>query len=330
MPLPVIVQGLGPIGRRILEGAAKDPRLQLVGAVDIHPSLAGRPLTEVSPISPPDLEVRRALSDVHAPEGAVVLQAIGSWLPDVAPQLESALHEGYDVVSTCEEMVWPWERHPSLAKHLHGVALAGRRRLVGTGVNPGFLMDQLPVFLTAATHEVRSVAVERVIDPRARRLQFQQKMGLETSLEEFHRRQATGRFGHVGLRESGQLLAAGLGWEITDWDERIEPVQPDPRGPVLGLIHTLRGEDRETRSIDLRLVAHTGITQSYDLIRVDGTPPLRLRFEGGVFGDDATAAAVLRTARVLPSARLGFITVLDLPLRHWKAPSALNGNNGPT
>lgn len=316
-PQPVVIQGLGPIGRSILEGATRDAQLEVVGAVDIHPSLVGKPLHELAPQAKPGLRVAEYLDEVDAPPDTVVLQATGSWLPDVFAQLVDAIDEGLHVVSTCEELVWPWSRHPDLSRRLDEAARTAGSRIVGTGVNPGFLMDQLPVFLTAASHGVKAVSIERVIDPRARRLPFQRKIGLDITREEYEERHATGRFGHVGLEESGQLLAAGLGWRIRRWEETLQPVQPDPQGRVLGLIQTLHGEDDDGRSIDLRFVVHGGVTESYDVIDLQGTPPLRLRFEGGVFGDDATAAAVLRAARLVRSAPAGLISVLDLPLRPW-------------
>ena len=122
----------------------------------------------------------------------------------------------------------------------------------------------------------------------------------------------------MGLRESACLVARGLGWEIAEWRETIEPVQRDTGSPVLGMIHTLSGAAADGRTIDLRFEVHGDIAHGYDAIEIDGTPPLRLRFDGGVFGDDATVAAVLRAARALPSAPRGLITVLDLPLRARK------------
>ena len=127
--------------------------------------------------------------------------------------------------------------------------------------------------------------------------------------------------GHVGLEESGRLLAAGLGWEIDAWESDLVAVQPDPAGPVLGTRQTLRAVTADGRRVDLRFEAQAGVTEPYDEIVIEGVPPLRMRFEGGVAGDDATVASVLRCARVIPAAPRGLVTVLDLPLRA-PAPAA--------
>ena len=182
-------------------------------------------------------------------------------------------------------------------------------------------MDRLPVFLASASHSIRSVRVERVQDPTPRRLPFQRKVGVGLTRAEFDTKAASGAFGHVGLEESGRLIAAGLGWRIDAWSRDLHAVQPDPEGPVLGLLETLSGSTADGRTLSLHFEAQTGVLESYDAVTIEGTPPLRARFVGGVLGDAATAAAVLRAAQVVASARRGLVTVLDLPLRRWAAPA---------
>jgi 4-hydroxy-tetrahydrodipicolinate reductase len=162
---------------------------------------------------------------------------------------------------------------------------------------------------------VRSVSVSRRQDPRRRRIPFQRKVGMNIPRAEYDERFRSGSFGHVGLAESGHMIAAGLGWEIASWSHRAEPVQPDPNGLVLGTLEVRSGATVDGKSIRLHFEAHGGVEEDVDEIVIDGKPPLHLRFVGGVSGDDGTAAAVLRAAKVMPSAPRGLVTVLDLPLR---------------
>lgn len=321
-PLPVLVQGLGPMGLKILHAAQADPDFDVVAAVDVAEPLAGRDLVDVAPGAPPGITIQPTLQQARNAAAAtanlrdaIVLHATGSYLKAVAPQLEDALQLGLHVVSTCEELSYPFVRHPNRSRELEGLARAAGRTIVGTGVNPGFVMDQLVVTLRAASHAIRAVTVRRVQDPRPRRLPFQRKVGLGLSRHDYDALAASGKFGHVGLEESGWLVAAGLGWDIDGWTTTLEPVQPDPQGPVLGTLQRLQGATADGRTVLLHFEAHSGVEASFDEIEIDGTPPLKLRFVGGVFGDDATAAAVLRAARVIPSAARGLLTVLDLPLR---------------
>ncbi|TNF38097.1 MAG: dihydrodipicolinate reductase [Deltaproteobacteria bacterium] len=314
--LPVIVQGLGPMGLRVLAGAIAAPALAVVGAVDCDQRIAGRTLGSLIPGAGPTVVARDLpTAAANAPPGTVVLQGIGSFLAQVAPAIEEAVDLGLSVVSTCEELAWPFARHPALSEALDARARAAGVTVVGTGVNPGFLMDRLVVTLRAAVHAVRAIRVERVQDPRPRRVPFQRKVGMGLSREEWDAAAARPGFGHAGLEESARIVAAGFGWDIPRFEETLEPFQADPAGPVLGVVQEVRGETADGRRLSLHFAAHSGVSASYDRIAIDGMPPITMRFEGGVFGDDATVSAVLAAAQVMPHTRRGLVTVLDLPLR---------------
>lgn len=316
-PLPVIVQGLGPIGRLIAEAALADPFIEVVGAVEIRPELAGRPLSDFVD-GAPGVTVRPTLAEAVADSqsaGAIVLHCTGSYLDRVAPQIEEALRQGLHVVSTCEELTFAEARHAEIAATLDRLARGAERTVVATGVNPGFLMDALPASLASISHSIRSVVVRRVQDPSRRRTPFQQKVGMDLSPGEWEERRAAGGFGHVGLMESARLLAAALGWTLIDWQHEMVPCRAERQDLVTGTLETLEGSTSDGRTVRLHFEANAAVAEEYDEIVVDGTPPLTLRFEGGVFGDDATVAAVLRAARVIPNTRRGLATVLDLPLR---------------
>ena len=311
-PLPVIVQGLGPIGVLIVETALSDPALEVVGAVEINPDMVGRPLSDLVEGAPdaavePTVEAARAAS---TSDDGILIHCTGSYLDRVAPQLEEAVRQGLHVVSTCEELTFPDERHPEVAARLDELAKAAGRTVVATGVNPGFLMDALPASLTSISHGIRSVEVRRVQDPSRRRVPFQQKVGMGLSTAQWEERRDAGGFGHVGLVESARIATT-----VAIAQPDMVPCRLDGQDAVLGTLETLRGTTSDGRFVDLHFEANAGVDEEYDQIVVDGTPPLKLRFEGGVFGDHATAAAVMRAARVVPNTRRGLVTVLDLPLR---------------
>lgn len=317
-PLPVIIQGLGPIGLRLAAAAVADPFLDLAGVVEIRPEMVGEPLRVFVPGAHPDLVIRQSVSQARVDaqaEGGILLQCTGSYLGQVSSQIEEALRQGLHVVSTCEELAFAQHRHPEIAAGLDLLARRAERTVVGTGVNPGFLMDALPASMSAISHSIRRVRVERVQNPRRRREPFQRKVGLGITREEWEARRSEGGFGHVGLAESARLLAYALGWKLIDWQHGMDPIQPDPLEPVQGTLETLRGSTYEGHLVELHFEANGAARQEYDQIEVEGTPPLKLRFEGGVFGDDATVASILRAARVVPHTRRGLATVLDLPLR---------------
>ena len=317
-PLPVIVQGLGPIGLRIAAAALNDPFLELVGAVEINPDLVGRPLSELVDGASDEIVIRQSLAQARVDalaDGGILLHCTGSYLSQVSGQLEEALRQELHVVSTCEELAFAQVAHPEIAAGLDVLARRADRTVVGTGVNPGFLMDALPASMSSISHSIRAIHVKRVQNPSRRRVPFQQKVGMGLTRAEWEAKRDAGGFGHVGLIESARLLAYPLGWKLVDIRHDMRPCEVDGSDTVAGTLETLSGSTYDGHELSLHFEANASVEEEYDEIVVDGTPPLRLRFEGGVFGDDATAAAVLRAARVIPHTRRGLATVLDLPLR---------------
>ncbi|MEX1253386.1 MAG: dihydrodipicolinate reductase [Dehalococcoidia bacterium] len=308
--------GLGAIGAGIGRVAAQRDDIELAGAVDSAPDKAGRPLYDVLGVEPPpgapnpaiDPDAEAALASVR-PE--IVLHATGSYLPDVLPQLIACARAGGNVVSTCEELSFPWRRHPELAKQLDAEAKAGGATLLGTGINPGFLMDTLAVVLSGACQRVERVRLARIVDVSKRRDQLQRKVGVGLAPEEFAERVASGRFGHVGLKESCWLLAEGLGWRLDSLDETIEPVMGE--GRALGIRQVARGTLGGRTVIEALVEMSTATERPRDEIEIEGTPPVRMTIEGGVQGDSATGAIIVNAVPRVIAHAPGLITMLDLP-----------------
>jgi len=336
--------GVGPLGRCMVR-AATSRGVRVVGAVDPDPDLAGRDLGDLcdvradrrSLLGPATDEPRgrvavvRALAELplevrEAADLAVVTTF--SDLARVAPQIDQLLSMGLPVVTTCEELSYPWVTHCDEATVLDAVCRRHGVACLGTGVNPGFLMDFLPAVHTGLCREVRRVTVRRIQDAASRRRSFQDKIGAGLSLEEARRLIEEGVIRHVGLRESALLLAAACGWSLQRLDESIAPVVAESsvagssreveRGAVAGVEQWARGYldrgDGEEEVVALQFRAAVGQPEPRDEIVVEGTPPIRTRIEGGVDGDAATCAVVLNVAPLVAVAEPGLHTMLDLPI----------------
>ena len=316
--LRVIQMGLGPIGRAIAEQARRHPGLELVGAVDTDPAIVGRDLGGISISADAVALVRQVRPDL-------VLHATGSFLDDVAAQLRDLLREGTSVLSTCEELAYPYYRHPRLTRELDREARAGGTVLLGCGVNPGFVMDKLVATLLAGCVSVESVRVRRVVDAATRREPFQRKIGAGLSREAFEQRLAGGRMGHIGLAESAHMLADLLGLprdrEIEQslrpvvLDEPVESafIRVEP-GQVAGIDQTLRVLAGGTTRVRMELQMYLGAERPHDAVSVTGNPPLEMEIPSGVAGDIGTAAVTANCAPAVPGLTPGLRTVLDLPL----------------
>ncbi len=318
--------GCGPIGRSIVRLAAQRPEFTVLGGIDVDPAVVGRDLGEVAGLGGRlGVTVRGdAAAALRELRPAVVFHATGSQVAAVFDQLAAIAAAGANVVSTCEELAFPGGRDPEAAARLQELARRHRVSILGTGVNPGFLMDTWPLFMSAVCAEVRAVRVTRVQDAAARRGPFQRKIGVGMSPREFAAAVAGGGFGHVGLEQSAALLAAGFGWKLDDFSESIEPVLLDravssahaavPVGRVAGLKQSAVGSCAGRPVVELEFQAYVGAPSSHDSVAITGTPDLEATIPGGTPGDTATAAIVVNSAPALVAAAPGLYAMKDLPI----------------
>lgn len=329
-PIRVVQYGLGPIGRdtaRTVVDKEQFNAMTLVGAVDIDPDKVGRDVADMIGDEVSDTGVivsddaEAVLADTR-PD--VVLHTTTSFLEDVTDQLVQCATAGAHVVSSTEELSFPFERAPETANRLDAMAREEEVVIVGTGVNPGYAMDTLPLMATGVCADVQAVQVERVVNAAERREPLQDKIGAGLSVDAFEERKASGTFGHIGLRESLLLVADKLSWSLDRIEETLEPVHASApvdtgyrhveEGAVAGIRHSAQGFIGEDPKLELVLKMYVGAETSYDVIQVDGTPPIDLRFEGGIFGDTATVAMLVNTAPLAMGARPGLCTMADLPV----------------
>jgi 4-hydroxy-tetrahydrodipicolinate reductase len=325
-PVQVAHVGLGAIGREVVRLVLRRDDLRLVAAYDIDPQLAGTTIGSVlgehTTTDEAQVTVVESLSDAPRTNGLVVTHTTSSALARCLPDLLAAVEAGAHVVSSCEELSYPWVQAPEAAARLDGAARAAGVAVVGTGVNPGFAMDYLPVVLSGAAKRVDSVRVLRVQDAGVRRQPLQAKVGAGITREEFDRRVAAGAMGHVGLTESAQAVAAALGWDAAGTTETIEPIVADaPTPSALGTIEPgqvagidqvavvrVDGADR----VHLHLRMAVGIGPSQDDIWLDGEPDLHLTVPDGLHGDLATAAALVNTIGSIRRAEPGLRVMSEL------------------
>lgn len=307
----VISFGLGPIGVGIAEVALEHGH-QIVGAVDIDPAKAGRPLsTQVHGAG--EVTVERSIDPLLNTGADVILHSTQSHMDQVMPQLVPLLDAGLNVISTCEELAFPWHHHPKEAALLDRLARDRSARIVGVGVNPGFVMDALPVALTAPMRAVERIAVERVVDASLRRVPLQRKIGVGMTVEAFRRGVQEGTVGHVGLPQSVAMIAAALRWPLEGIEESIEP-EVDARRKVRGLHQICRGRSGGRDVITLDLTMAAGVERPRDVIRIDGTPPITMEIAGGIHGDVATWSIAVNAIPRLLAARPGLLIATQLSL----------------
>lgn len=321
----VVLYGVGAIGSRIARFLLKKEGVEIVGAIDIAKDKVGKDLGEVLGVgkrlgvvvsNDPDSVFCKACADI-------VVHATSSYLKDVYPQIAPLARYGVNVVSTCEELSYPYVSAPELAKKLDALGIKYGVTFLGTGINPGFLMDTLVITLTGVCQRVNKIKVERVMNAATRRVPFQKKIGAGLTEKEFKRKiRAKAITGHVGLEQSIGMIADALKWKLDRI--KVDPVEPViaeksvaseaikvKRGQVAGLrqcAHGFVGGER----ITLEFQAYIGAEEEYDAVTIDGVPPIRQKISPCVHGDLATIAVVVNSIPKVINAPPGLITMKDL------------------
>lgn len=316
----VIQYGAGAIGREIAT-LLLERGYDVLGAIDQADDLMGRDLGELLGGHALDVPIDGDFERVLARTADVVTHSTRSRLDEIAPDIRHVLAAGSNLISTCEELAYPAYRHPDLAEEIHDSALKHGVTVLGTGVNPGFVMDYWPLAMSSVCRRIDAIRVERSVDARQRRYPLQKKIGAGLTPEAFRTTVGAGG-GHVGLAESVALLAAGLRIELDGIRETIEPVVADApveseflqveSGQVLGLHQEAHGTIQDEAVITLDLTMALGAS-NHDRVVIQGEPPLDVSVSNGVHGDVATASiAVNMIPRVL-EAPPGLVTMKDLP-----------------
>jgi 4-hydroxy-tetrahydrodipicolinate reductase len=307
------------------------PGLSLVGAVDYEPGLAGRPLSEVlGSGAPGEIEVSSSLEEACAQarsrglRPAVVLHCTGSRFGEEYENIETCLEEGLHVVSSCEELAAPELRWPKLAAELNSLARARDLTVLATGVNPGFVMDRLPLVASSMCSCLEEIEVRRVVEASTRRVQLQKKIGVGMAPEAFEEASRAGNLGHVGLVESLAAISRALGRRLTleDVEERLEPVLargpgssalgPIEPGQVVGIYQTASTRPHITPCIRLELIMAIGVEEAQDVVTIRGQPSFSLTIPGGLEGDSATCAALVNAIAYVSIAPRGIVTPAEL------------------
>src|SRR5574341_99444 len=288
----VIQYGLGPIGSAVARHVVEREGLELVGGVDIDPAKAGRDLGEVIGLGRPlgfavAANLKAALSRAQAD---VLMHTTSSYFDLFKEQIVEILGAGLDIVSTAEELAFPWLAHPQDGAAIDAAAKRAGKTVLGTGINPGFLMDSLPLCLTALCQRVDRIDIARTQNASLRRGPFQAKIGSGMTVKEFHTKMDAGRMGHVGLPESMQMVFHTLGIKLARYESAVEPVVADKRvktdffdvepGRVKGLKQVARGFTEVGEFMTLTFIAALDMEKEADTIKITDKPNLEVKFNG--------------------------------------------------
>jgi len=321
--------GLGPIGAAVARQIVSRKGFQIVGAVDIDRAKVGLDLSEVIGLDK-KLRIRitnDAAGAIKSGKPDVAVLCTSSSLKQIMSQIEGVLKKKVAIVSTTEELSYPVGKNRALAKKIDALARKAKVAVIGTGVNPGFAMDALPITLTGICERVDSIRVDRIQDARTRRLPFQQKIGSGLNAEQFAAKVKDGSVRHVGLAESVTMIADAMGWKLDKVTDDIRPkiadkgveselIAVDP-GYVCGIIQDGIGYVKGKPAITLHMEAYLGAPESYDAVTIEGNPRVTSKVIGGLHGDVATASITVNSIPKVLRVTPGLRTMADMPIPSW-------------
>jgi 4-hydroxy-tetrahydrodipicolinate reductase len=323
-----MLYGVGAVGSLLAKFLLEKEGIKIIGAVDNAKDKVGKDLSEVIGTQKRlGITISRNVDEALSGRKAdIAIHATSSFLKDTYPQIASIVEHGVRVVSTCEELTYPYFKEPKLAKKLDALAKKHNATVLGTGINPGFLMDTLVITLTAVCQKIDKITATRVMDAGKRRQPFQKKIGAGLTAKEFRAKIENGEItGHVGLEQSIAMIANAIEWKLDKIT--VEPVEPVvakkvvasnyikvKAGDVAGLRQKAWGLMENREAIVLDFQAYLGAEEEYDAIRIEGIPNVNQKIQPCVHGDVGTVAMVINSIPKVLQAPAGLLTMKDLPV----------------
>ncbi|MEZ4705538.1 MAG: hypothetical protein R3A11_10185 [Bdellovibrionota bacterium] len=330
--IKVLQVGMGPLGVAIAKQIQKRSNVVTVGAIDIRSDLQGKTLfdldqeLESSVVIEADAQQcqKRVKADV------IVLTTVSD-MERIFSQIESLAPLGMDIVSTCEELSYPWKADALLASKIDAVAKEFGIKVLGTGINPGFLMDALPLTVSSVCQRIDHVTVTRVQNASHRRLPFQQKIGAGLDVSTFEQKVKSKEIRHVGLAQSIEMIAQRFGWSLDKVSDEVTPVVATQdcgskeirvrKGQAQGVRQIGQGFVGSTEKIRMEFLAVVDASEeSYDEVSIQGDLMIQSRIQGGVQGDQGTCSVILNSIpSLLACESAGLKTMIDIPLVSFRS-----------
>ena len=335
----VIMWGIGEMGKGMVEMLLDKKGVEIVGVVGRTYRL-GKSMYDYLDVERGDREdiIIKEYDELIKEKAAdVVIISTDSFTKDNFDKIKLCLENKINVISTAEEMSYPYAQEPELAKEMDRIAKENGVTVLGTGINPGLIMDLLVVTLTGACIDVESIKAERVnnLSPFGPAVMNGQGVGI--TVDEFNRRVKENTLdGHVGFPESITMVADALGWELSDEIElsrepivssvyRKAPNAEVQAGDVAGC--NMKGFGKVDGQLKIEMVHPQQVEPQLeggstgDYITIKGTPNINMSITPEVPGGIGTIAMCVNMIPQVINSRPGLKTMIDLPV-----PRAIMGD----
>lgn len=336
--IKIAIWGFGAMGAGMANMLSKKTGVDIAAVCDLHPNRVGKSVGEVLGINMwndvvIENNIEKAIGDKKID---LCLLATDSFTKGAFPKIKAILEKGINVITTAEEMAYPKAQEPKLAKELDSIAKANGVTVLGTGINPGMIMDLLVVFLTGCMEDVTHIEAKRVnsLSPFGETVMEEQGVGI--TVEEFNNRvQKNELSGHVGFSESINMIADAIGWKVDKFQQQMKPIltnidRKSPygfavAGSLAGINMTGQGYVEGEVKIDMihpqQIEPELEGTHTGDYITLKGSPQINMTIKPEVDGGIGTIAMCVNMIPHVINANPGLKTMIDLPV-----PRAIMGD----
>ncbi len=331
--IKVVIWGFGAMGFGMAKMILKKKGFEIVGVCDVYEGFVGKSIFELLTIENPYEKAVKVKNDIDEilqnNKVDIVLLATDSYTANAYPKIKKIVEYGVNVISTAEEMAYPKANEPELSKKMNELAIKHNVTILGTGVNPGMMMDLLAICISGVVEDIESFEISRInsLSPFGKTVMEEQGVGL--TLKDFNEKMSKDEIaGHVGFKESAYMLADAMGLAVKDFSQSMKPIitnvdRKSPhgfakKGDVCGV--EMSSEVILENGIKIKLYHPQQIepemvgVKTGDYIKINGKPGINLANAPEVEGGIGTIAICVNMIPHVLNAKAGLVTMIDLPV----------------
>ncbi|MDI6601065.1 MAG: 2,4-diaminopentanoate dehydrogenase [Thermoanaerobacteraceae bacterium] len=326
----VIIWGLGAMGTGMARMILNKKGFRIVGAIEARPERSGKDIGDVLELNKKTgIIVSNDADEVLRRDADIVLLATSSFTREVYPQIRKIIESGKNVITTAEEMAYPWYGESEIAAEIDRLAREGMVTVLGTGINPGFVLDTLIIALSGVCMDIKKITARRVNDLSPFGSTVMKTQGVGTTVAEFNKGLEDGSIvGHIGFNESITMISEALGLGIDEISQTREPiisntyretqyVKVEP-GQVAGCRHIgigyRKGEPVIVLEHPQQIHPELENVDTGDYINIEGTPNINLAIKPEIPGGIGTMAMAVNMIPHVINAGPGLVSMKDLPV----------------
>lgn len=314
-PIKVVQFGFGSLGKEIFRTIHSNKKFRIVGVIDSDKNMIGKDAGMLAKNTTARLKIVSTIDEIKL-KPHIILHATSSQIDKAYPQFCEIAKKHTSIISTCEELVYPYGKNKKIAKKIDQLAKRNTIQILGIGVNPGFLMDSFVLALTSLCNKIQRIKVRRIVNLSKRRKALQRKMCVGLNHNEFSQNKGVG---HIGLKESAHMICDSLK-VAAKIESAIKPIITKTTlhsnvvtiksGQIIGIKHRLSGKIKNTEFLKMSLDMYMN-AKEYDEVIINGTPPIHVSTDG-IHGDKATIALLLNYIPIVLRQKPGLYSVNDL------------------